>query len=92
MGGAWAVRDERGRPAELYRLYDAAGRLLYIGVSSTVERRLRTHSYRGQNAWWGQVDHCSLEWFAEGHQALAAEVLAIRSERPVYNKRSAVVA
>lgn len=84
------VRDERGRPAELYRLYDAADRLLYVGVSCQVVERLRSNSHRCGKPWWSEVAYCTLESFPKGWQALEAEVSAIRRERPRYNKRSAV--
>lgn len=80
----------RYRWTELYRLYDATDRLLYVGVSVNIVERLRSHSHRCGQAWWPTVAYCTLERFPSGAAALAAEVHAIKSEGPIHNKRSAL--
>lgn len=79
------------RTVELYRVYDAADRLLYVGITTNLRERLRSHSHRppAGSAWWPQVAYCSLERFPEVWMALRAEVEAIHTEYPLYNKRSA---
>lgn len=75
---------------ELYRLYNADDCLLYVGVSTNLVERLRSHAHRppAGKPWFGDVAYCSLENFREEWQALEAERAAIRSERPLYNIRS----
>lgn len=67
----------------LYRLYDKDGALLYVGVSLSVFRRLSEHA-QGKE-WWSQVRRIMLEPHASREAALAAEILAIRDEGPIYN-------
>lgn len=79
-------------PTELYRLYNADDRLLYVGIARTIQYRLQTHSCRPPTgkAWWPDVAYCTLERFQERYLAEAAERTAIKTERPIYNRRSAV--
>lgn len=72
----------------LYRLYDEAGGLLYVGVTV---RRLseRFNAHARTHEWWTQVTGVTVARFSENHRALAAERTAIASEKPKYNKRSA---
>lgn len=67
----------------LYRLSDASGRLLYVGVSEVPLRRWKEHSK--DKPWWPRVATLTLEWFDSRTEALGAEVDAIRSERPLHN-------
>lgn len=69
----------------VYRLFDAAGELLYVGASRTPLRRLRAHQ-SGQ-AWWPEVDltKLQLERFPSQEEAFIAELQAIRSEHPKFN-------
>jgi hypothetical protein len=72
----------QGRTA-LYRLYDAAGRLLYVGVSHKPDVRWGQHSE--EKEWWPQVDRRAIEWHDSRGSAERAELLAIADERPAYN-------
>ncbi|MEU0659591.1 GIY-YIG nuclease family protein [Streptomyces lavendulocolor] len=67
----------------LYRLRNSAGRLLYVGISSSPQRRWVEHSI--DKPWWPEVSDLSLEWHGSRGEALDAEMEAIRSERPLYN-------
>ncbi|CAL9647890.1 GIY-YIG nuclease family protein [Streptomyces sp. enrichment culture] len=67
----------------VYRLFDADGALLYVGMSYAPERRIRDH--RRQRAWWPQVASISIEWFATRYRASLAEAKAINTENPVHN-------
>lgn len=76
----------------IYRLYDAAGDLLYIGITCRwLVDRLTAH--RRTKSWWGDVAAVSIEpqrvpyW-----EALNVERAAIKAERPRHNIRSAVTA
>lgn len=76
----------RMRRTALYRLRDAAGALLYVGVTSNPTRRFGQH--RGSKTWWSEVAQHSIEWFDTEWGALQAEVRAISAEKPKYNRRS----
>ena len=68
---------------DLYRLYDQAGRLLYIGISNNVHNRIRTH--RVDKYWGPLIARISIEHHATRAGALAAEAHAISRERPHHN-------
>lgn len=72
--------------AQVYRAYDAAGRLLYIGSSVCVETRLRAHE-RNHSYWWPFHARITRETFATEAEARAAERLAIATEHPRWNVR-----
>lgn len=69
----------------LYRLLAANGRLLYVGISNNPDFRWGTHS--NKQPWWHEVADRKVEWFPDREAAAAAEVEAIREERPLYNKQ-----
>ena len=78
------------RRIEVYRLYNDRDELLYVGFSTNLVERLRGHSHKCGQPWWPEVAYCSLEQFSGETEALAAEVSAIKTESPRYNRRSAV--
>lgn len=67
----------------LYRLYDEAGVLLYIGISHQPDVRFEQHSKVKE--WWPQVARHEVQWFDDRPAAAAAEADAIRSEDPEHN-------
>lgn len=71
------------RPTALYRLFDAAGRLLYIGIA--VSPRTRWYAHREEKSWWPEVARETIEWFPSRVQAESAEKAAIKTEAPMYN-------
>lgn len=77
------------RRAALYRLFDADGQLLYIGISDVPSRRFTQHAY--DKPWWPEVVRKSLEWHPDRVSVENAEALAIRSEGPKYNVRKSGV-
>lgn len=82
--------SERSERTALYRYYDKADVLLYIGVSNRPEVRAKAHLYENRRDDWPKravrrVD----EWFETRPQALAAEEAAIKSEKPLYNGKHA---
>lgn len=83
---ATTLRSSRaGTSAEyvVYRLLGDEFKLLYIGCTSNIQRRLGQH--RVKQPWWGEVICYSLEHYAaERAEAYAAELAAIRRERPPY--------
>lgn len=70
-------------PTTLYRLYNSTDVLLYVGIGGNPGRRWQQH--RGAKHWWGDVTRVTLEHHPTREEALAAELDAIRAERPLHN-------
>jgi len=66
----------------LYRFYDHERELLYVGISKTAIIRWSQH---GSKPWWREVVSTRVEHFFSRSEARAAELEAIRTERPRYN-------
>lgn len=79
-----AERPERTGRTALYRHRDAAGRLLYVGISATPD--LRAEQHRARSDWWRFVADTQTEWFASGEEAAQAERETIETERPIFNQ------
>lgn len=71
------------RATTLYRFYDGAGHLLYVGVTGMPESRFKAHGK--SKPWWQNVTTARLEHFGSRREALTAEAVAIRDENPVHN-------
>ncbi|MEH3109478.1 MAG: hypothetical protein PGN22_05160 [Agrobacterium cavarae] len=71
--------------ASLYRHFNASGDLLYVGCSNSVLRR--TEQHESQSEWFLNVSTITVQHFADGAEALAAEAEAILSEHPRHNVR-----
>jgi hypothetical protein len=69
----------------LYRHFGADDELLYIGISLSALQRLTGHRRHG-SSWLTQITRVQIEYFPTEKEARQAETLAIRSERPLYNK------
>lgn len=67
----------------LYRFFNATGQLLYVGISGNTENRWRRHAE--SKPWWSDVADKTTEWLDSRPEALDAERVAIRAERPLYN-------
>lgn len=76
-----------GRTA-LYRVYDAEGKLLYIGISQNPDVRFGQHSQTKD--WWGEVAERKVEWLPTRAEATTAEKMAIQTENPYWNRNHAV--
>lgn len=72
-----------GRRAAVYRLYDEAGALLYIGSAYDPTERCKAHR---EKPWWPQVARRTEEWFGHRNAAFTAESAAIRKEAPMFNQ------
>lgn len=74
------------RKGYVYRLFDAQGRLLYIGKTYNVRARLWG---RGGHAhtkpWWPEVASVTATEYRTEEAALDAEAWAIRREKPLHN-------
>ena len=66
----------------LYRQYNANRELLYIGISCNVGSRTSQHK---KATWFKEIAIISIEHFPDRESALAAEILAIKKEKPLYN-------
>lgn len=69
----------------VYRCFDADGRLLYIGSARCRVGRFQNHSQT--SPWWPEVVRTELTDQPDIETARAAEVLAIKAERPLRNKQ-----
>ncbi|NEA22625.1 GIY-YIG nuclease family protein [Actinomadura bangladeshensis] len=67
----------------LYRFFDADGQLLYVGITDRAGTRWERHM--SDQPWWPDVQRQMSEWYPSREQAEAAELTAIREERPLYN-------
>lgn len=67
----------------VYRMFDSADRLLYVGATTRLPKRIDEHSR--DKAWWTEVTTISVEHFASRDDAFAAEAAAIPAESPVHN-------
>lgn len=67
----------------LYRLFDADGELLYVGIAGNPGRRFAQHG--GEKPWWREVSETTLTHYDTRAEALMAEREAIQTEHPRYN-------
>jgi predicted GIY-YIG superfamily endonuclease len=72
----------------LYRMFDAAGSLLYVGITHQFEVRLAQH--RRYSEWFSIVDHWTTESYPTRRRAKFVETAAIRAERPRFNRHESV--
>lgn len=68
----------------LYRFFDEAGALLYVGVTNNPRTRFRDH--RAYSPWWHKSTTITLTRFKSRTELEAAELTAIRTEHPKYNR------
>ena len=68
---------------DLYRYFDAEGRLLYVGISFSAIARASQH--RSGKGWWVQVANMTVEHLSTREEATEAERVAILTERPIHN-------
>ena len=69
---------------ELYRHFDADGQLLYVGISYRMPGRTNEHARR--SSWFAKVARTTTETFPNKRAAMDAELRAIKTERPIYNR------
>lgn len=70
-----------------YRLYDGAGGLIYVGVTSDIDQRFADH---GRKSWWREVRRKDVIWFSTRLDAEYEEARAIESEYPRINQRPGI--
>lgn len=71
----------------VYRFFDTAGVLLYVGISKDLPTRWTHH--RLDKPWWTNVATATLQHFPTRGEAEQAEREAIVAERPLYNVKHA---
>lgn len=67
----------------VYRLFDAADRLLYVGIGRNPMTRWAAHAE--QHAWWSDVAHFTVVWHPTRKEAAGEERRALHGESPVHN-------
>lgn len=67
----------------LYRYLDADGNPLYIGITGDVKQRRESHAH---SRWDQEATDYTVEWHDTLEGALTAELHAIKSEKPKYNR------
>lgn len=81
------IDKTRHLPTSLYRIYDATGRLIYVGQSQHMGLRMRTHE---RNSWWFDfMADITTELHPTRAAAEAAEIVAIQEEAPAFNSKHA---
>ena len=102
MAGDWVVHEgdrislvatqkemiEEGE-TELYRHYDAEGKLLYVGISLSAVIRLAAHKHSSE--WFDRIAMVKIERFQNRRAALVAERAAILTEDPEYNTQQTAI-
>lgn len=68
---------------DLYRHFANDGKLLYVGISLSTIARLSQH--REASGWYCEISSISIEKFKSREEAIEAEKIAIKAERPKYN-------
>lgn len=76
-------RPSDTRATSVYRLFDAEGNLLYVGITNRGHHRLNQHA--ADKDWWQDVASATIEHHLNRQAAMAAETKAIREENPRYN-------
>lgn len=67
----------------LYRHFDSADKLLYVGISLNSIKRLQQHRFNSN--WFLQIARVEIEWHSTRVAALTAEAIAIARENPMWN-------
>lgn len=67
----------------LYRMFDADNTLLYVGITNSLQRRLKQHSE--EKPWFRRIDRIEIERFATRKEVEYAERQAIINEDPLHN-------
>ncbi len=76
-------QPRRGRETAVYRAFDGAGRLLYIGVTKSPHARMRGHETTSE--WWPEMQSVVFEWLPSREAALDLERSLIETLRPPFN-------
>lgn len=77
------THDLSGKSA-LYRYFDRRGTLLYVGIAKDPDKRDGEH--RRMAEWYEYATRRTLEWHPDRRSALDAELAAIHTEEPIFNR------
>ncbi|MFM9649854.1 MULTISPECIES: GIY-YIG nuclease family protein [Streptomyces] len=80
--------DEQNRATAVYRFFDKTGRLLYVGIAYDPAERWKYHA--AKTRWWKDAVDNTIEWYDTRAEAERAEEVALRYEKPIYNKAGSV--
>jgi hypothetical protein len=72
----------------LYRHFNAEGELLYVGISLSAINRLGQH--KDNSHWFDSICRVDIQNFDTREEAVNAETLAIRDEKPKHNVRKQI--
>lgn len=76
------------QPTKLYRCFNDEGRLLYVGISVAAFARLQQHVESSR--WMDDVTVVTIQTYPSREEAMYAERMAVRFEKPVHNKAHAI--
>lgn len=77
------MRAARENPHFVYRVFDQADTLLYVGCTRAPHTRFKHH--RSQAAWYSRAHRVDWDPHPNFLTARAAESAAIRADRPLFN-------
>lgn len=83
------IKATRHQRTALYRLFDAVGDLLYVGISGYPTLRFQQHA--ADKPWWIEVASHTVEWLDDRPTAETAEIAVILAEEPRFNSRRPTV-
>lgn len=72
----------------VYRLYDAAQRLLYVGIGYDYLARWKSHAK--DKAWWPEVASRDVTWYDNRLDAAYEEARVICDEAPLHNEEEGI--
>ena len=78
------MSNEQNRATAVYRFFDTGGRLLYVGIAYDPAERWKDHA--AKTRWWKDAVDNTIEWYDTRAEAERAEKVALRYEKPIYNK------
>ncbi|MYS74483.1 GIY-YIG nuclease family protein [Streptomyces sp. SID5926] len=76
------------RATAVYRFFDRQGRLMYVGIAYDPAERWKHHA--AKTRWWKDTADNTIEWYDTRAEAERAEKVALRYEKPIYNKAGSV--
>lgn len=83
-GGVCAVCADAKLGPGVYRFFNAAGRVIYIGSSEKPLKRQRQH--QSNSPWWPEVADVQVIRYPTIFEASAAERIATDAEEPIHNR------
>lgn len=70
-------------PSSVYRIYDSAGTLIYVGMSYEPDVRVRVQ--RREKPWGHEIARHEVDWHPNRQTAQQAEERLIKERQPRYN-------